>query len=95
MLLLVIVRIILLVVSLSSLIILVNRYFLNHREWTAKTRDYWYSQFMWSIAGVSIAVEGLIRHSGFRYSFVFILSAAIGNLIGLHRKGPWGTNNVR
>jgi hypothetical protein len=90
-----ILRVILLVVCSLSLLILCNRYRLNRAEWTQKTRDYWYAQTMWSVAGIAIPVEGIARGTAWRYSFVFIMAAAIVNLIGLRRKGPWGTNNVR
>jgi hypothetical protein len=88
-------RWVLLIVCVVSIFILANRLRTNRKQWSAKTRDYWYAQFMWSVAGVAIPVEGLLRGTPFRYSFIFILAAAVVNLIGLRRKGPWGTNNVR
>lgn len=88
-------RIILLATCLVSFVILCNRYRLNSEQWSNKTRDYWYAQTMWSLAGIAIPIEGIYRDTPWRYSFIFIMAAAIVNLIGLRRRGPWGTNNVR
>lgn len=88
-------RIVLLVISIVSIVILCNRLRLNRPEWTQKTTEYWIAQFVWSIAGTSFAMEGLLRHPPFRVTLVFVLFAAAVNLIALRRKGPWGTNNVR
>lgn len=88
-------RICIFTISLVSFVILCNRFRVNRDSWTNKTRDYWYAQTMWSIAGASIGIEGLISHPPFIFSRVFITAAIIVNLIGLRRKGPWGTNNER
>jgi hypothetical protein len=88
-------RCILLTVCLVSVVILANRYRVNRDNWSSKTRDYWYAQLMWCVAGVAIPLEGILRQTPFRYSFTLLLAASIVNLIGLRKKGPWGTNNKR
>lgn len=93
--LLLVLRIILMAICAVSVIILINRLRKNGNDWTPKTRDYWYGQFMWSIAGVSLTLEGILRNVPWRFSLVIIMAAATVNLIGLRRKGPWGTNNER
>lgn len=88
-------RVLVFVICLSSFVILCNRFRKNRKQWTAKTRDYWYAQTMWSFAGAVIPLEGILRHGSFRISLVFVTAAVIVNLIGLRRKGSWGTDNDR
>jgi hypothetical protein len=80
------------IVCLLSFLRLLYRFALHRDEWNPKTRDYWYALTMWSFAGLALSVEALIRHSPFRYSLVFVSAAAIVSMIGLRRKGGWGSD---
>lgn len=82
-----------LLVSCASVFFLLRRFYKFHDSWNTKTRDYWYALFMWSISGVGVALEGILRQSPFRFVLVIITAAAIVTLIGVIRRGTWGSKN--
>lgn len=75
-----------------SLLILAHRYRHNRCGWNNKTLDYWYAFVMWSIAGFSVSLEGILRDSDFGVRLVFLLMASSITLKGLWQKGSWGTD---
>lgn len=85
-------RLALLVVCVGCIGLLAVRMKTNGRNWNPKTRDYWFALLMWCIAGVVLAVEGIIRDSIFSIRLVFVTAAALVTLNGLRRKGSWGDN---
>jgi hypothetical protein len=84
-----------LLICLTCVIILANRFRKNRQQWNAKTRDYWLSFMMWSVAGLEFSIQGIIESTALNYRLVFISAAALVTLSGLRRKGAWGTDNDR
>jgi hypothetical protein len=78
------------VVTLSSLILLTCRVCRHGKNWNPKTKDYWFALVMWSLAGLVVSIEGVIRDSTFGMRLVFVTAAALVTLNGLRRKGAWG-----
>lgn len=85
-------RAIVCLVCAFSFVRLLWRFWKYGKNWNGKTRDYWYSLTMWSLAGMSLTAESIIRQAPFRYSIVFVTAAAAASLIGLRRKGGWGSD---
>ena len=83
-------RLVIFFVCLTSIIILIKRFRLNRNGWNSKTRDYWYSLVMWSLAGCVITVEGVYQDSDFGFRGVFVIAASLITLKGLLQKGEWG-----
>lgn len=76
-----------------SMVIMSRDFYVYHKIWNEKTRDYWYGRMMWAVVGLSASIEGLIRDSPFRYTFVFTAVAIIVTLKGNLQKGKWGSDN--
>lgn len=85
----------LLFVCLLCIVTLINRFVKNRNDWNPKTRDYWYSFFMWSIAGAAMGVENFIRDAPIRVRLITAIAASMVTFIGLRRRGAWGTDNDR
>ena len=70
---------------------IMSQSFLRYRdEWNSKTRDYWYARVVWTVVGLSSAIEGIIRGTPFRYTLIFIAAASFATLKGNLQKGKWG-----
>lgn len=85
----------LLFICLLCILTLANRWRKNREQWNPKTRDYWYSFLMWSVAGAAMAIESIARDSPLRLRLGFSLAASVVTFIGLRRRGAWGTDNDR
>lgn len=87
------VRILVAILCVWSMYIMTKSYVKNHRNWNQKTIDYWYGRQVWTVVGLSACIEGLVRNSPFRYTFVFIVVAVIATLKGNLQKGKWGNDD--
>jgi ABC-type xylose transport system permease subunit len=76
--------------SLLCLVILCERFRAHRQTWNTKTKDYWFTVFMWTVVGIVITLEGVYKNTGSRVWLVFVTAAVVVNLIGLKRKGVWG-----
>lgn len=84
-------RVAIFVMCAGSVLTLLMRFKNNRDNWNAKTRDYWYALVSWSVAGMVIAVEGIRHDTPFGVRTVFVTVSAVVSLIGLRRKGDWGS----
>jgi hypothetical protein len=78
------------IVCIISLVIMTDSFIKYRQHWNTKTLDYWYARVMWTVGGLSACIEGIIRQLPMRYSFVFVVAAALTTLKGNLRKGRWG-----
>lgn len=85
-----VVRVVILVVCVTTLVLMSRAFFRQRNKWNEKTRDYWYGRMMWALVGVSSAIEGIARGVPFRYTLILIAAASLATLKGNLRKGPWG-----
>lgn len=86
-------RILIGIACAMSIILMVAGFARHHHGWNSKTRDYWYGRLMWTVVGVSSAVEGIARGTAFRYTLIFMAAAALATLKGNLQKGTWGTDS--
>lgn len=84
------IRVITGIICIISLVIMIDSFLKYRQYWNTKTLDYWYARVMWTVGGLSVCVEGVIRHLPIRYSFVFVVAAALTTLKGNLRRGRWG-----
>lgn len=80
--------------SIFNAIYLLKMFLEWRQEWSAKTRDYWFVMFGWSIFGAYGSAEALYRdiEGGPRFILLFAVTAA--TFSGLFRKGPWGSDSA-
>lgn len=83
-------RALLFLICVASLVLLGLRYFGNRECWNEKTKDYWYSMVMWTLAGLTISIEGVVRDSPLGVRLVIVTAASLVSLKALAKKGPWG-----
>jgi uncharacterized membrane protein len=88
-------RVLNLILCITCILILSNRWRKNRFDWNAKTRDYWYSFLAWSFAGAEISVQGIVEHNSLSARTILVTMASAVTMIGLRRKGAWGTDNDR
>lgn len=80
------------IICIWSMYIMTKSYYKNHTKWNAKTIDYWYGRLMWTVVGLAACIEGLIRQSPFRYSFVLLMAAVIVTFKANVQRGSWGND---
>lgn len=78
------------IICAVSFFTLLCRYRKGHKNWNAKTIDYWFSLCMWSIAGFMVVLEGIYSDYALTTRLVFVTAASLVTLKGLRLKGPWG-----
>ena len=83
-------RVLNLSLSAVCVYILGRRFGKKGADWNAKTRDYWFALVMWSVAGVAMSLEGILRNSVPGTRLLFICLASLVTLRGLLRRGTWG-----
>lgn len=83
-------RVGIILVCAGCLWFLLQRYRHNSSTWNEKTRDYWFSLVMWSLAGAVLAIQGMILNFPFGPGLVFVTMAALVSLKGLLKRGEWG-----
>lgn len=85
-------RVGLFLMSLWCCITLLRRYVSHAGDWTDKTKDYWYSLFLWSIAGCLIPIQGILLDLPLNPALVITTAAVLVTGRGLNRAGGWGGN---
>lgn len=88
------VRLVLMLSCLCSAIILLIKYKHKSKSWNSKTKDYWYSLLMWSIAGISFGIEGIYKDRPPGPTLVFVFAAAVVTAIGVKKPGNWGDDSA-
>jgi hypothetical protein len=83
-------RVGIILVCVGCLWFLAKRYRANSDTWNEKTRDYWFSLVMWSLAGGVLAIQGMVLNFPFGPGLVFVTAAALVSLKGLLKQGEWG-----
>jgi hypothetical protein len=66
------------------------RRYSESQSWTSKTKDYWYSMFMWSIVGQVTSIQSIYLDRPLTPATVTILAAVLVTVNGLRKKGTWG-----
>lgn len=87
-------RLLIAISSLYCIFLLVKRFRDNRDTWNEKTRDYWFSLLMWTLAGVVGCAQGIFFNYPFGPSLVFTTAAVVVSLKGLLRKGDWGGSDT-
>lgn len=85
-------RILLFGLSVFSAVTLVLRYRRGGANWNVKTKDYWYSALMWSLAGCVFTVQGIALNRPLTPATVFMTAAILVTAKAVVRKGDWGSN---
>lgn len=85
-------RVVIALVCLVSIVVMTISFIRHRNIWNQKTRDYWYGRLMWMVVGFSACIEGLVRDSPLRYTFIFTTAAALITLKGNLQRGSWGSN---
>lgn len=83
-------RLVIFLICLVCSVMLIIRWGRHRKHWNEKTLDYWYAMIMWSIAGCSFGLEGILRDRPFGPSTVLVCCAAVTSLKGLLQNGEWG-----
>lgn len=76
--------------SLWCCITLLLRWRKYSDAWTDKTKDYWYSLFMWTVVGQVTSIQSIYLDRPVTAATVTILAAVLVTGKGLHQKGDWG-----
>jgi hypothetical protein len=86
------VRVVLILISLWSAITLLLRWrkFAEVQDWTTKTRDYWYSLFMWTLVGIVVPIQGIYLDRPLTPGFAVVVAAVLVTGKGLKQRGAWG-----
>lgn len=66
-----------------------------HNTWNSKTKDYWFSLVMWSLAGFAVTFEGIWNNENFGPRLAFIFAAVISSTKALWSKGDWGNREPK
>lgn len=85
-----ILRFVVFLVSLYAMTVLVLRWRQYSREWTNKTKDYWYALLMWTFVGVVGSIQGILLDRSLTPATVVLTAAVLVTAKGLHTKGAWG-----
>lgn len=83
-------RVVIFFLSLWCCYTLLRRLFANLDNWNTKTKDLWYSMFMWSVVGIVSMSQGVLLDRPLTPTTVVISAAVLVTGKGLHRKGSWG-----
>lgn len=77
-----------------SLYILLVRFKRNGKDWNTKTRDLWYSLFMWTIAGITLMFQGILLDRPLTPATMAVFAASFVTGKGVFKKGDWGGSDT-
>lgn len=65
----------------------------RNTAWTNKTQDLWLGMVLWTVAGIALAVEGLLENRDLEPRPLFYFAASLVTFRGVHKKEGWGTDH--
>lgn len=81
-------------ISIWCFMTLLRRFHQYNKDWSDKTRDYWYALLMWTVVGIVAPIQGIVLNRPLTPAFAVMFAAILTTGKGLHTKGAWGGDDA-